>query len=96
MIKKLKGRNHIMQTIQINNPEIESFISAEYGNDTQSLLSDFVKFVKLSLDDGYPKISKDEAKRRVARAVMDVKNGNAVLLNQKEYDEDMDEFLKSL
>ena len=85
-----------MQTIQINNPEIESFISAEYGNDTQSLLSDFVKFVKLSLDDGYPVISKDEAKRRVAQAVTDVKSGNAVLLNQEEYDKDMNEFLKSL
>ena len=85
-----------MQTIQINNPEIESFISSEYGNDTQSLLSDFMKFVKLSLDDGYPTISKDEAKRRVAHAVEDVKNGSAVLLSQEEYDEDMNEFLKSL
>ena len=85
-----------MQTIQINNPEIESFISTEYGNDTQSLLSDFVKFVKLSLDDGYPAISRDEARKRVAQAVADVKSGNAVLLSQEEYDKDMNEFLKSL
>ena len=85
-----------MRTIQINNPEIESFISTEYGNDTQSLLSDFVKFIKLSVDDGYPTISKDEANRRVAQAVSDVKSGSAVLLNQEEYDKDMDEFLKSL
>ena len=85
-----------MQTIQINNPEIESFISSEYGNDTQGLLSDFVKFVKLSLNDGYPAISKDEAKRRVAQAVEEVKNNEAVLLGQEEYDDDMNEFLKSL
>ncbi|MEA1920325.1 MAG: hypothetical protein U9N52_10820 [Campylobacterota bacterium] len=85
-----------MQTIQINNPEIEKFILSEYGNDTQSLLSDFVKFIELSLDDGYPPISKDEAKRRVAQSVKDVKNAKAVLLSQKEYDEDMDEFMKSL
>ncbi len=85
-----------MQTIQINNPEIESFISAEYGNDTQRLLSDFVKFVQLSLDDGYPTISKDEAKKRVVQAVAEVKDGNAVLLNQEEYDKDMGAFLKSL
>ena len=85
-----------MQTIQINNPEIESFISSQYGNDTQGLLSDFVKFVKLSLDDGYPTISKDEAKRRVVQAVQDVKNGQATLLNEEEYEKDMDEFLKSL
>ena len=85
-----------MQTIQINNPEIESFISTKYGDDMQSLLSDFVKFVRLSLDDGCPTISKDEAKQRVAQAVADVKNGSAVLLSKEEYDEDMNEFLKSL
>ena len=85
-----------MQTIQINNPEIENFISSQYGNDTQGLLSDFVNFVKLSLDDAYLAISKDEARRRVAQAVEEVKNGQAVLLNQKEYDEDMNKFLKSL
>jgi hypothetical protein len=85
-----------MQTIQINNPEIEKFLSSEYGNDTQSLLSDFVKFVKLSLDDGYPSISKDEANKRVAQAVKEVKNGSAVLIGQEEYDNDMNEFMKSL
>jgi len=85
-----------MQTIQINNPEIESFIASQYGDDTKSLLSDFVKFVKLSLDDAYPAITKDEATRRVAQAVKEVENGKAVLLSQKEYDKDMDEFLKSL
>jgi len=85
-----------MQTIQINNPEIENFIASRYGNDTQGLLNDFVKFVKLSLDDGYPTISKDEVRKRVSQAVTEVKNGEAILLTQKEYDKDMDEFLKSL
>jgi len=85
-----------MQTIQIDNPEIESFLSSEYGNDTQGLLNDFIKFVKLSIDDGYPAISKDEARKRVAQAVEEVKNGNAVFLSQEEYDKDMDDFLKSL
>ena len=85
-----------MQTIQINNPEIENFISSKYGNDTQSLLSDFVKFVRLSLDDGYPTITKNEARRRVAQAVEEVKNGRAVLLTQAEYDKDINEFMKSL
>jgi hypothetical protein len=85
-----------MKTIQINNPDIENFISSQYGNDTEGLLSDFVKFVKLSLNDGYPPISKDEAKRRVAKAVEEVKSGEAVLLSQKEYDADMKEFINSL
>ncbi len=85
-----------MQTIQINNPEIENFISSQYGNDTQSLLRDFVKFMKLSLSDGYLAITKDEATRRITQAVEEVKNGSAILLNQTEYDDDMNEFMKSL
>ncbi|MDO9266866.1 MAG: hypothetical protein Q7U00_07280 [Sulfurimonas sp.] len=56
-----------MQTIQINNPEIENFIASRYGSDTQSLVNDFIKFVKLSLDDGYPAITKEEAKKRILR-----------------------------
>jgi len=85
-----------MQTIQINNPEIESFISAQYGDDTKSLLTDFVKFVKLSLDDGYTTITKEEATKRVSQAIDEIKNGSAKLLTQDEYDEDMNEFMKSL
>jgi len=85
-----------MQTIQINNPEIEKFISAKYGNDTQTLLKDFVDFMKLSLDDGYPTLSSEEAKKRVAQAIEEVKNGTANLLSEDEYDEDMNEFMKSL
>ncbi len=85
-----------MQTIEINNPEIENFLSSQYGNDTQSLLNDFVKFIKLSKDDGYPLISKEEVKRRVTQAVYEVENGEAVLLNQKDYDKEINEFLKSL
>jgi len=38
-----------MQTIQIDNAEIESFISSKYGNDKNSLVSDFVKFVKTEI-----------------------------------------------
>ena len=85
-----------MQTIHIDNPKIESFITSRYGDDTQSLLGDFVKFVKLSLDDGYPTISKEDAKKRVAQAVEEVKNSKAILMTQKEYDNDMNEFLKGL
>ena len=48
------------------------------------------------LDDGYPAITTEEAKRRVANAVKDVMDGSATLLTQKEYDKDIDRFLKSL
>jgi len=38
-----------MHTIKINNSELESFISAQYGNDETTLLHDFVKFIKTEL-----------------------------------------------
>jgi hypothetical protein len=52
--------------------------------------------VKLSLDDGFPAISKEEAKKRVEKAVDEVKNNEAKLLTQEEYDREMNEFLKTL
>jgi hypothetical protein len=85
-----------MQTIRIDNPEAEKFIASRYGNDTNSLVDDFIKFVKLSLDDGYPSISKEEARSRVAKSLQDVRNGNAILLTQEEYDKEIDEFMKTL
>ncbi|MDY0117182.1 MAG: hypothetical protein RBR59_06375 [Sulfurimonadaceae bacterium] len=85
-----------MQTIQINNPEIEKFISSQYGNDTQSLLNDFVKFVQSSLDDGYPAITKEEAKKRISEAILAIENDTATLINQEQYDNDMNEFMKNL
>jgi len=85
-----------MQTIQINNPEVEMLIESKYGSDTQSLLSDFVQFIKLSIDDGYPAISKEEARIRVSQAVKELREGKATFLNQEEYDKDMDNFLSLL
>ena len=38
-----------MQTIQIDNAEIESFIQSQYGNDKVSLINDFISFVKTEL-----------------------------------------------
>ncbi len=76
-------RKLVMQTIQINNHEIETLIASK-------------KFMKRSFDDGYPAISKEEARKRVALAVEEVKFGKATLLTQEEYDKDMDEFLNSL
>ena len=38
-----------MQTIQIDNAELESFISLQYGTDKATLVNDFVKFVKTEL-----------------------------------------------
>ena len=38
-----------MQTIQIDNTELENFISLKYGDDENSLVNDFIKFVKTEL-----------------------------------------------
>ena len=38
-----------MQTIQIDNVELENFISLQYGNDKTGLVNDFIKFVKTEL-----------------------------------------------
>ena len=85
-----------MKTIQIDSQEIENFISERYGNDTQSLWQDFATFVKVSLTDGYPAISKKEAKQRVAKAIAEVEQGTATMLSQEEYDKEMNAFMKTL
>jgi len=38
-----------MQTIQINSVEIENFIKLKYGQDRDSLLNDFMIFIKTEL-----------------------------------------------
>jgi len=38
-----------MQTIEINSQEIENFIKLQYGEDNNTLLNDFMIFVKTEL-----------------------------------------------
>jgi len=38
-----------MQSIEINNQELENFIKIQYGEDKESLLNDFTKFIKTEL-----------------------------------------------
>ena len=68
-----------MQTIQIDNAELESFISSEYGNDKISLVNDFVKFIKTELIisdikkgfDEAEKFEKGQTKLTSAKAFLD-------------------------
>jgi len=85
-----------MKTLQIENTEIERFIDNRYGNDIQSLWQDFSSFVKVSLNDGYADISKEEAQLRVAKAIEEIELDNADMLNQEEYDKEMNAFMKAL
>ena len=52
-----------MQTIEINSTEIENFIKLKYGQDNESLLSDFMTFVKTELMTHELKKGFDEVKR---------------------------------
>lgn len=85
-----------MKTLQIENQEMEEFISKRYGSDMQSLWQDFATFVKVSLTDAYPSISKQEAKQRVAKAIEEVEQGKAEMLSPKEYEAEINEFMKNL
>ncbi len=82
-----------MQTIKI---ELEDHIYKRAIDSGVNLQEKFKEMIYDVLDDGYPAITTEEAKRRVAKAVKDVRDGSAILLTQEEYDKDMDKFLKSL
>ncbi len=82
-----------MQTIKI---ELEDHIYKKVIDSGVNIQEKFKEMIYDFLDDGYPAITVEEAKKRVAKAVKDVRDGSAILLTQEEYDKDMDKFLKSL
>ena len=82
-----------MQTIKI---ELEDHIYKRVIDSGVNLQEKFKEMIYDFLDDGYPAITTEEARKRVAKAVKDVRGGSAILLTQEEYDKDMDKFLKSL
>lgn len=52
-----------MQTIQINNSELEQYIALRYGDDKNSLVNDFVTFLKTELYSNDIKKAFDEVKQ---------------------------------
>ena len=52
-----------MQTIQINNAELEQYINLQYGNDKNSLINDFVMFLKTEIHSNNIKKGFDEVKQ---------------------------------
>lgn len=66
-----------MQTIQINNPELEDFIKVQYGKDNESLLNDFMVFVKTELvgndiKKGFDEVALYEQGKKELRNIEDV------------------------
>ena len=82
-----------MQTIKI---ELEDHIYKRVIDSGVNLQEKFKEMIYDFLDDSYPAITAKEAKKRVTKAVKDIRNGSAILLTQEEYDKDMEKFLKSL
>lgn len=52
-----------MQTIHINNAELENYIAYRYGDDDNSLVSDFVTFLKTEYHSNNIKKAFDEVKQ---------------------------------
>ena len=48
------------------------------------------------MDDGYPAISLEEAKRRVDDAIKRYKNGKGTYFTEEEYEKEMNSFFDSL
>lgn len=82
-----------MQTLKI---ELEDGVYqsiVQSGIDIQGLLKDFLFDL---VDDGYPAITKDEAKKRVSDAVQKYKDGTGLYLNTQEYDTRINGYMESL
>ena len=85
-----------MLTLQIENQKIEHFVDRYYGEDTQSLWRDFVAFIHVSLKDGYPTISPEEARARVEQALREIDDGQAEMLTAERYEQEMAQFMDRL
>lgn len=84
-----------MQTIKL---EIENSIYEDImdgGIDIQKKFNEFLKQFAI-IDDGYPAIGTDEAKRRVAEAVEEYRSGKGIYLNEDKYNSSMNRFMAKL
>jgi hypothetical protein len=60
-----------MLAIHINNPDAESFIKQEFGNDETTLISKFVEFIKIQ-----------KQKREVLESIEEIENGDFYDINE--------------
>ena len=73
-----------MQTIKLN-IEVENDVYDELKNASININHKIKEFLYSLVDDGYPAISYEEAKKRVSDAVNRYKNGTGLYLNEDEY-----------
>lgn len=82
-----------MQTIKIQLEDTMYQNIVQSGVDIQAKFREFlVDFV----DDGYPAITTEEAKKRVTQAVEEYKNGTGVYLSDEEYEIRMNNHMEKL
>ena len=82
-----------MHTIQLQ-PQDDVYEDIKKRNiDIQAKFKEFLFNIT---DDGYPAISKDEAKRRVTEAVDEYHSGSGEFINADDYEKEMNQFTKSL
>ena len=82
-----------MQTISIELEDALYDDLVEQGIDIKSKIKDFIYDL---LDDGYPAISFEEAKKRVSDAVKEYKSGKGIYYTEEEYEKEMKNFFESL
>lgn len=63
MVQLAKSRGVMMLSIQLNNPELESFIQDEYRGDENSLMRQFVEFLQFQKIKSEVKTSIEELDR---------------------------------
>ena len=93
IIKTIANRGGNMHTIQlkIQDDVYDELLSK--GIDINYKLQDFLNSLA---DDGYPSISADEAKQRVADAVNRYRDGNGTYINNDEYIEHKTNMIDSI
>jgi len=82
-----------MQTIQL---QLQDDLYEEILSNGIDIQLKFKEYLSNLVDDGYPSITTEEAKKRVSDAVDRYKNGTGTYLNENEYKEHINNKMESL
>ncbi len=82
-----------MHTIQL---QLQDDVYEDIKKRNINIQAKFREFLFNMMDDGYPAISSDEAKKRVSKAVDEYYSASGEFVNSDDYEDQMNEFTKSL
>jgi polyhydroxyalkanoate synthesis regulator phasin len=86
-------KDMIMHTLQF---QIQDDIYQNIIDSGIDIQTKFKEFLTELVDDGYPSISTQEAKKRVSEAVEEYENGKGSYLLEEEYNQEMNIFMDNL